>query len=274
MGHTQRRQHLGVGLAVAAGLGQLHTRDLALGAQPHIRLYRVGLFAQLRVFPQQALKHPRQVLLVRAGPEATAAGAGHATALARADVKPSLPDCASPSICIGLAKSSAGEGGASSAGFTSSGSGVGTGSGTFSSTWGSGSLGFSGGGGGGGGNGIMVGTFGASRRTPLMSLAHCQRNQAATAPSNRPAPHFSARNGGLFFTGNGGIGICAVMTQPWLGLPVTSPTWDSSSRRSKSSTSITFWYCTAASPRTITGKSGFSAFSMRRRSSSSPRVTG
>lgn len=135
-------------------------------------------------------------------------------------------------------------------------------------------MGFSGGGGGGGGNGIIVGTFGASRRTPLMSLAHCHKNQAATAPSSRPAPHFNGRNGGLFFAGDGVIGICAVITQPWLGLPVTNPTWDSSSRRNRSSTSMTFWYCTIASPRTITGKSGFSAFSIRRRSSSSPRVTG
>ena len=57
-----------------------------------------------------------------------------------------------------------------------------------------------------------------------MSLAHCHKHQAATAPSNRPAPHFNGRNGGFFFTDKGAIGICAVMVQPWLGLPVTNPT--------------------------------------------------
>lgn len=58
------------------------------------------------------------------------------------------------------------------------------------------------------------------------------------------------------------------------GLPVTRPTCSSSMRRSKSSTSTTLAYCTAASPRTITGKSGDSAFSVRSRCSSSGSVTG
>ncbi|MOA58001.1 hypothetical protein D3C78_1823000 [compost metagenome] len=52
---------------------------------------------------------------------------------------------------------------------------------------------------------MIVGTFGASRRMPLMSLAHCHRNHAATPAISNPAPHFTKRTGD-FLTGDGLMG--------------------------------------------------------------------
>ena len=85
-------------------------------------------------------------------------------------------------------------------------------------------------------------------------------------PSGATARRIGAREE----TSDREVSLCV----PHFCLPVTRPIWFSSMRRSRSSTSTTLAYCTLASPRTITGKSGDRAFSVRRRSSSSGSVTG